>query len=118
MDPLSIPAIAPDMKVTLSTMARAAQGQALSAMRTAITADAVSPSGASFGVAMRDALGKVSELQSASRTQAQQFQLGNPDVSLEETMIAGQKAQVAFQATMQVRNRLIQAYQEVMQMNV
>ena len=46
------------------------------------------------------------------------MQLENPAVSLEETMIAMQKAQIGFQATMQVRNRLVQAYTDVMNMQV
>ena len=36
--------------------------------------------------------------------------LDNPTVSLEQTMVAMQKAQIGFQATLQVRNRLVQAY--------
>ena len=44
--------------------------------------------------------------------------MGEPGASLEETMIAMQKAQIGFQATMQVRNRLVQAYTDVMNMQV
>jgi flagellar hook-basal body complex protein FliE len=39
-------------------------------------------------------------------------------VSLEETMVAMQKAQIGFQATLQVRNKLVQAYSEIMNMQV
>jgi flagellar hook-basal body complex protein FliE len=44
--------------------------------------------------------------------------LDNPTVSLEETMVAMQKAQIGFQATLQVRNRLASAYSEIMNMQV
>jgi flagellar hook-basal body complex protein FliE len=44
--------------------------------------------------------------------------LDNPAVSIEETMVAMQKAQIGFQAAVQVRNRLVQAYSEVMNMQV
>jgi flagellar hook-basal body complex protein FliE len=44
--------------------------------------------------------------------------LDNPTVSLEETMMAMQKAQLGFQATLAVRNRLVQAYTDIMNMNV
>ena len=44
--------------------------------------------------------------------------LDNPTVGLEETMVAMQKAQIGFQATLQVRNRLVQAYSEIMNMQV
>jgi flagellar hook-basal body complex protein FliE len=44
--------------------------------------------------------------------------MGNPGVSLEQTMVAMQKAQVGFQATLTVRNRLVSAYSEIMNMQV
>jgi flagellar hook-basal body complex protein FliE len=47
-----------------------------------------------------------------------QVSLGNPTVSLEETMVAMQKSQIGFQATLQVRNRLVQAYSDIMNMSV
>jgi flagellar hook-basal body complex protein FliE len=53
----------------------------------------------------------------ATRMQ-RELQLGNPTVSLEETMVAMQKAQIGFQATLQVRNRLVQAYSDIMNMQV
>jgi flagellar hook-basal body complex protein FliE len=53
----------------------------------------------------------------ASRLQ-REVTLGNPGVSIEETMVAMQKAQIGFQATVQVRNRLVQAYSEIMNMQV
>ena len=74
--------------------------------------------GASFRTAMSDALKEVS----ASHLQASQLQrelsLDNPTVSLEQTMMAMQKAQIGFQATLQVRNRLVSAYSEIMNMQV
>jgi len=47
-----------------------------------------------------------------------EVQLDNPTVSLEQTMVAMQKAQIGFQATLQVRNRLVQAYSDIMSMQV
>ena len=44
--------------------------------------------------------------------------LDSPTVSIEETMLAMQKAQLGFQAAVQVRNRMVQAYTEIMNMNV
>ncbi|MBD3894211.1 flagellar hook-basal body complex protein FliE [Hydrogenophaga sp.] len=64
------------------------------------------------------ALKNVSAAQSeASRLQTQ-VQLGNPQVSLEETMLAMQKSQIGFQATLHVRNRMVQAYTDIMNMSV
>ncbi|MDP3107088.1 flagellar hook-basal body complex protein FliE [Hydrogenophaga sp.] len=76
--------------------------------------------GAEGGIAasFKDALKSVSSAQNeASRLQTQ-VQLGNPKVSLEETMLAMQKSQVGFQATLHVRNRMVQAYTDIMNMGV
>ena len=44
--------------------------------------------------------------------------LDNPAVSIEQTMIAMQRSQIGFQAALQVRNRLVQAYSDIMNMQV
>ena len=71
-----------------------------------------------FKQAMTQALQAVSQNQNAAGQMQRELQLGNPTVSLEETMVAMQKAQIGFQATLQVRNRLVQAYSEIMGMQV
>ena len=74
--------------------------------------------GPGFGDNFKAALQQVSASQKeASRLQTQ-VQLGNPNVSLEETMLAMQKSQIGFQATLHVRNRMVQAYTDVMNMSV
>jgi flagellar hook-basal body complex protein FliE len=74
--------------------------------------------GASFQSAMAQALKSVSQTQREAQTLQRELQLDNPAVSLEQTMIAMQKSQIGFQATLQVRNRLVQAYSEIMNMQV
>ena len=74
--------------------------------------------GASFRDAMVKALGGVSDAQvEASRLQ-REFSLENPAVSLESVMIASEKAKLGFTAAVSVRNRLVQAYTEIMNMQV
>lgn len=72
----------------------------------------------SFAQAMTQALKGVSAAQHEAERLQREVQLDNPTVSLEETMVAMQKAQIGFQATLQVRNRLVQAYSEIMNMQV
>ena len=85
--------------------------------RTAVTPDAVQgPQG--FGDEFKAALRAVSQSQNYSNDLQQQVQMENPQVSLEETMVAIQKAQIGFQATLQVRNRMVQAYTDIMNMSV
>lgn len=71
-----------------------------------------------FRTAMADALKGVSQTQSEASRLQRELTLDNPAVSLEETMVAMQKAQLGFQATVQVRNRLVQAYSDIMNMQV
>jgi flagellar hook-basal body complex protein FliE len=79
-------------------------------------ADAVPAGG--FKTAMADALKGVSQTQNEASRLQREVTLDNPNVSLEETMMAMQKAQLGFQATVQVRNRLVSAYSEIMNMQV
>ena len=64
------------------------------------------------------ALKGVSAQQNEAARLQREVQLDNPTVSLEETMVAMQKAQIGFQATLQVRNRLVSAYSEIMNMQI
>ena len=67
---------------------------------------------------MNQALKSVSAQQTEAQRLQREVQLDNPTVSLEQTMVAMQKAQLGFQATLQVRNRLVQAYSDIMNMQV
>lgn len=80
--------------------------------------DKPAQSGDGFQGAMTHALRSVSAAQNEAQAMQREFQLGNSSVSLEETMISMQKAQLGFQAALSVRNRFVQAYTEVMNMQV
>ena len=75
-------------------------------------------SGTGFQQALTQALGAVSKSQDEAVNLQNQVQLDNPNVTLEQTMVAMQKAQIGFQATLQVRNKLVQAYTDIMGMQV
>ncbi|WP_273716684.1 flagellar hook-basal body complex protein FliE [Alkalihalobacillus pseudalcaliphilus] len=72
---------------------------------------------ASFKTAFQDALNNVNQLQQDSQHKTQLLVTGQID-DLHEVMIAGQKASVALQATVEVRNKVVEAYQEIMRMQV
>ena len=74
--------------------------------------------GTSFQNAMTQALGAVSHQQNQATALQRELQLDNPSVSLEQTMVAMQKAQIGFQGVLAVRNRLVSAYSEIMNMQV
>ncbi len=71
-----------------------------------------------FQKALSQALGAVSKSQNDATAMQREVSLDNPTVSLEQTIVAMQKAQIGFAATLQVRNRLVQAYSEIMSMQV
>ena len=77
-----------------------------------------SPGADGFGKALQDALHSISEQQGRADALQRRVQMNDPGVSLEETMIASQTASLSFQAIVQVRNRLVSAYQEIMNLNV
>ncbi|MBP6901269.1 MAG: flagellar hook-basal body complex protein FliE [Burkholderiaceae bacterium] len=81
-------------------------------------AETAAAEGGSFQVAIAQALRQVSDAQNESTGLQKEFSLGNREVSLEQTMIAMNKSQLGFQAALSVRNRLVQAYTEVMNMQV
>ena len=74
--------------------------------------------GAGFQQALTQALGAVAKSQNEATALQREVALDNPTVSLEQTMVAMQKAQIGFQGTLQVRNKLVQAYSDIMQMQV
>ncbi|MEI8634151.1 flagellar hook-basal body complex protein FliE [Vibrio sp. PP-XX7] len=74
--------------------------------------------GSDFGDMLSKAINNVNGLQKASSNLQTRFDRGDEDVSLSDVMIARNKASVAFEATIQVRNKLIDAYKELMNMPV
>jgi len=71
-----------------------------------------------FQLVLRDAIRGVSAAQNAAQSKAQAYQLGDDRTTLEDVMISLQKANLAMQGMVQVRNRLVEAYREVMNMQV
>jgi flagellar hook-basal body complex protein FliE len=71
-----------------------------------------------FSQALSQALGSVSKSQNDAVDMQREVQLDNPTVSIEQTMVAMQKAQIGFSAALQVRNKMVQAYSDIMQMQV
>jgi len=67
-----------------------------------------------FAAELKRSLDNISGAQTKAYGQAESFELGKPGIALNDVMVDLQKANVAFQTGLQVRNRLVSAYQEVM----
>ncbi|MBR9726767.1 flagellar hook-basal body complex protein FliE [Shewanella intestini] len=83
-----------------------------------ITQQVNNTSGTDFAQLLSDAVGGVSGLQKQSSSLASRLDMGDSTVTLSDTVIAREKAGVAFEATVQVRNKLVEAYKEIMSMPV
>lgn len=71
-----------------------------------------------FAEALKASLDQVNSAQSASKKLGEQFALGDDKVSLSDVMISAQKASISFQTTVQVRNKLVSAYHDIMNMQI
>jgi flagellar hook-basal body complex protein FliE len=71
-----------------------------------------------FGAMLKGSIDRVDGMQGAASALAEQFQLGDPKVSLEDTMISLQKANISFQAMVQVRNKVVAAYHDIMNLQI
>jgi flagellar hook-basal body complex protein FliE len=71
-----------------------------------------------FGEMFQQAISSVNSTQQQASQLATAFETGDPQVSLAQVMVASQKASVSFQALTQVRNRLVDAYKDIMNMPV
>lgn len=76
------------------------------------------PVDGAFGDLLTNALSNVNQLQLDAGEKRTAVEMGSDKVSLSDAMIAGQKASIGFQATVQVRNKMVEAYQAVMNMPV
>ena len=80
-------------------------------------ADTTNKDKVGFGAAVKGALNQVNSLQQASEVQKVSYELGQTD-SLPNVVLSMQKASLAFEATVQVRNKVLKAYEEILNMPV
>jgi flagellar hook-basal body complex protein FliE len=72
----------------------------------------------SFAAALKDAFETVNNLQNQANNLQTRFDTGDRQVSLSDVMLATQKSSISFEAAVQVRNKLIEAYKTVSQMQI
>lgn len=71
-----------------------------------------------FSSLLKNAVNTVNSNQQQASNLAVAFQKGDPNIQMSEVMVSLQKANVSFQAMVEVRNKLVSAYQEIMNMQV
>lgn len=71
-----------------------------------------------FSKMVKDTIDEVNKVQKGAAAMAERFEQGDPDVDLVRVMVEMQRSRVSFEAVSQVRNKLVEAYREVMNMQV
>ncbi len=71
-----------------------------------------------FADALKSSLNEVNRVQNESARLSRDFTVGDPNTNLQDVVISMQKSTIAFQQTIQVRNKLVQAYHDIMNMQV
>ena len=74
--------------------------------------------GVEFQQLLSNAVNQVNSVQKESSQLAESFQLGDPNVTLSQVVVASEKAGVAFEAMTEVRNKLVNAYEDIMNMPI
>ena len=94
--------------------------KAMSALAGGQGASQVQPAAGSpdFATMLKSSLDQVNQVQQDAQAQQLAFQSGAPEANLQDVMVSLQKASLSFQTMVQVRNKLVSAYQEVMSMQV
>jgi flagellar hook-basal body complex protein FliE len=78
--------------------------------------DAAQPAQGGFASVLKSAIGEVNAAQATAAQMQTSFAMGDPNTELSSVMLASAKAQVQFKAMTEVRNRLVAAYQDIMNM--
>ena len=73
---------------------------------------------ADFAEALKSSLSEVNRAQNHAAKLSRDFTLGDPNTNLQDVVISIQKSNIAFQQAVQVRNKLVQAYHDIMNMQV
>lgn len=102
-----------DAIASVLSQIRSLQSQVQSGQAVRETAPSKGPG---FAETLQNSLRRVNDTQLESRRVAEAFEMGDPSADLVKVMIASQQSQLALRATVEVRNRLVQAYQDVMNM--
>ena len=118
MDPVGMESLLAKLNAAREALSHGVGASAASVAAKAASGATAKAQGVDFGSLLKASVTGVDNAQTQASTLATKFQLGDPKVSLEETMVAVQKASLSFQQLVQIRNRVIAAYHDVMNMQV
>jgi flagellar hook-basal body complex protein FliE len=114
MDVKGIDNLLGQMRVAAAMAAGKPQAAAASAAATASTGGVTTD----FASVLKTSIDGVSQAQSKATVLARDFELGKPNVNLQDVMVSMSKANIQFQEMVQVRNRVVSAYTDMMNMQI
>lgn len=94
------------------------QALAAAASGKPIANDNQANNGVDFSAVLKNAIENVNTAQNSAQAKAQSFSTGASDTSLEDVIVSLQKANLSLQGMIAVRNRLVDAYKEVTNLQV
>lgn len=95
---------------------RALQTQASNRPAAPAAAEAPQAASGGFGALLKSSIDSVAQSQNSASELQKKFELGDSNTDLASVMLATSKSQVSFKAMVEVRNRLVSAYQDIMNM--
>lgn len=95
-----------------------AQMRVMSTQASNTQVETARPGGADFGALLKQSIDQVNDIQQQASAMRETFERGEGDMDLAQVMIAAQKSSLSFEAMVQVRNKLIEAYKDVMNMPI
>jgi flagellar hook-basal body complex protein FliE len=113
--PISALSSALQQMQAMSTQAAGGAGQVASG---SVVPESGAASAGSFADALKSSLDSISSSQTKAVNESKAFEVGAPNVSLNDVMVDMQKANVGFQFGLQVRNKLVSAYNDIMNISV
>ena len=102
----------------VDSMVTRMQALAAAASGKPVTTDTQDPNRVDFSAVLKNAIENVNTAQNSAQAKAQSFTLGASDTSLEDVIVSLQKANLSLQGLIAVRNRLVDAYKEVTNLQV
>ena len=102
----------------VDSMVTRMQALAAAASGKPVTTDTQDPNRVDFSAVLKNAIENVNTAQNIAQAKAQSFTLGASDTSLEDVIVSLQKANLSLQGMIAVRNRLVDAYKEVTNLQV
>ena len=115
MNEISVNSVLAQIRSLSAQASGAAQSPLAAAANGSVNGSAATTKG-DFGSLLKEAIDRVGNTQSEAAKQQRAFDLGDPNTDLSSVMLATSKAQVSFRGMVEVRNRLVSAYQDVMNM--